>query len=82
MGKDRPTLAQKAKNLSDATDKHIADGRRMVNPDQFDIRISVCNDCGEWRDGIECTHPSCGCIISRKAEWHSEDCPVGKWPEI
>lgn len=28
-----------------------------------------------------CLHRDCGCNIRKKAEWHSEVCPDGKWEE-
>jgi hypothetical protein len=77
----RPRLIRKISNLAKATIKHINDNMTIVTTDQYEERISICSDCS-LREKDECTHPSCGCVISRKAWWRSEDCPEEKWPKL
>jgi len=81
MQKDQPNIVEKAKHLLKATARHVADGMKEVSKNQLDTRLSICNEC-DLRDGRTCTHPECGCSLIRKALWHSEDCPEGKWPKI
>lgn len=81
MKEEKPSIVDKAKHLLKATARHVADGMREVSKDQLDVRLSICNEC-PLRDGQICTHPECGCSLVRKALWHSEDCPEGKWPKL
>jgi hypothetical protein len=81
IDKKPPSLVKRTKNLGKAVAKHIKDGMKNVTPSEFSARIDVCNEC-ELRDGLICTHEDCGCVLSKKAWWNSEDCPLGKWPKL
>jgi len=71
-------IFKKIFNLARASKKHAQDGFKDVSIEDFKNRIEICNKCPFQKDG-ECLE--CGCIISKKAWWRSEDCPKDKWPK-
>ena len=73
-----PGIIKKAANFAKAITKHAQDGFKDVSLEQYIERIEICNKCPLQKDG-ECL--ACGCIISKKAWWRSEDCPKDKWPK-
>jgi len=73
-----PSLAKMAGNLTKAVVKHVGDGMRKVELQEYQDRLNVCNECS-LRVKNRCTHESCGCFIDKKAWWASEECPLGKW---
>ena len=77
--KPLPPIFQQVKNLGTAVVKHVADGMKRVSDKEFEDRLSVCNECPLHQAG-RCLE--CGCFISIKAKWNSEDCPKGKWDKL
>lgn len=48
---------------------------------EYAERITVCSECEKlnkekWTCGI------CGCYLTKKAKWQTEDCPLAKWKNI
>lgn len=75
-----PSLQERAIHLAVATGKHILDGMKRVSLEEYKKRIDICNNCPRnWmKDGL-CYHPKCGCNITIKAWWNSEECPEKFW---
>jgi len=76
--KKEPGIIKKATNFAKAVQKHAKDGFKDVSLEQYIERIDICNKCPLQKDG-NCLE--CGCVISKKAWWRSEDCPKDKWPK-
>ena len=76
----KPGAMKRAANLATAIAKHAKDGFVDVSLDEYIERINTCNKCPLQKNGI-CEHENCGCILSRKAWWRSENCPINKWPK-
>lgn len=75
-----PSTVQLAKNFGKAVVNHIKDGFEKVALPVYQIRLNTCNECEEFYSEGRCLHPKCGCFLSNKAWWASENCPIGKWP--
>ena len=72
-----PSLLGMAARFTKAAVRHAADGMTEVTPEQQAARLAVCQTCpyaAKNSCGI------CGCFLSKKAAWRSEDCPLEKWP--
>lgn len=52
---------------------------KNVAETEYIERMLVCGNCEHNSQG-ECL--KCGCIISKKAWWQTEDCPENKWPNL
>jgi hypothetical protein len=83
----RPTLVQKAANLTKAAARHVANRGRQCTDEEIAARYAICESCPLLMDE-HCTHKNCGCRISpkraivSKLSWASESCPVGKWAAV
>jgi hypothetical protein len=77
-----PSKTSLVKNLTKALVKHVADGLKKVEIDEYVERLRICNTnkCG-MRVKNRCTHEDCGCFLDKKAWWASEDCPMNLWPK-
>lgn len=75
----RPGLLQKAANLARATAQHVAAGLPVLSPAQTEARLAVCRTCSEFDAGRGACN-LCGCVMSVKAAWAEQQCPLGKWP--
>lgn len=73
------TTVNKVYNFAKALAKHVASGFSNVDDKTYDERLKVCSQCDQNKDG-ECQ--MCGCILSIKARWATEDCPAHKWPTL
>lgn len=78
---DGPGITKLVENFTKAVINHAKDGMRKVTEEQYKDRLTVCSQC-DFQDNDRCKHMSCGCVLSKKARWRSENCPMGKWPEI
>lgn len=65
-------------NVAEAVVKHAADGMALVDEKTLCHRLAICETCEEQNGSGNCG--VCGCIISLKATWRSESCPLLKWP--
>jgi hypothetical protein len=64
-------------NFKNALIKRIKNEFVNVTPENYEARLKVCENCPSnknWR----CQE--CGCFITLKAKWGTEDCPQKKWP--
>ncbi len=77
---DEPGLLQKAWNLTAALAKHTINGLKETDDLQYNERLAVCSTCDRKTDNWVCKE--CGCYITIKAKWASEDCPLHKWAPI
>lgn len=77
--KELPSSIKRGKNLVKAVTKHIANSMINVDQEEYTRRLNICNDCDTWRLGKNCTHDDCGCVLTKKAWWESEHCPIGLW---
>lgn len=75
-----PSLPKLAANFIKATTKHVVNGMKYVDNNEYERRLSICNknECG-FRVGVRCMHKDCGCFLDRKAWWQSEHCPIKLW---
>jgi hypothetical protein len=65
--------------FSKAITKYIKSGFKNVTRDKYKDRLLTCDSC-EKRKGLRCG--VCGCFITTKAKWKSEECPhpsKNKW---
>ena len=74
-----PGIVKKSLHFGGALVSHIADGAKKLDDEQWQARMDVCNSC-EHKRGNSCS--ICGCGLSAKARWRSEDCPIDKWPKL
>lgn len=83
-----PGVFKQIANFAKAVAEHMASGAQFVPREVLQQRLDICALC-EYRtldsQGRErCS--VCGCPLVRegpvggKAQWASEDCPLGKWP--
>lgn len=80
-----PAPHRLAWNLATAVARHWATGARQLADDEKAARLAVCRGCDLVKlnaagEPSRCT--KCGCYMAKKAEWASEDCPLGKWPAL
>ena len=76
-----PGIVKLASNFARAVANHLRDGIRKVSQEELQKRLEQCNNC-EFLVKNRCRHMKCGCFVTKKARWRSEDCPVGKWPTL
>ncbi len=84
QAKSFPKLWRRAWNFAKAIRKHIASGWKYAIAFEQRRRISICRKCDfhARRYGEEfCSHPECGCPLSRKTLWDTAECPIGKWDQ-
>lgn len=74
-----PTFAQKVLNLGGAIARIAAEGYKEVDDDVYRARLSQCEKCEFRTSEWVCSHPSCGCYLSKKAVLSTESCPIGRW---
>ena len=75
-----PSLAKMAGNLGKAVVRHVGDGLKKVDLEEYQRRLNICNKCpGDYRHKTRCTHDDCGCFLNQKAWWASEHCPEDYW---
>lgn len=80
--RSRPTsisVTTKLGNFTKALVKHTMSGFKTVSDKQFEERLSVCDKCPFNKDW---TCSECGCSITTKAKWFTQDCPKKYWPKI
>ncbi len=70
-------LLGKAVNLLVACVKFVASGFARAPRRELQARLKSCGACEQNVDG---TCRQCGCLVTNKATWKSESCPLGKWP--
>jgi hypothetical protein len=73
---DFPSVPRQLLNFAKAVTKHSLDGWQNVGEEVYNQRTDACKTC-EFRVNARCR--LCGCFISEKALWASEDCPQNRW---
>jgi hypothetical protein len=73
-----PSILCRFYNFSKAIIKDIFNNHKRVDFDEYQKRLKICKLCDLRRDDL-CTHRKCGCILSEKAWWDSEHCPIWLW---
>jgi len=82
-----PSTINLAKNFGKAMLNYAKSGFKNVTTEQYKDRLKVCqgddinNPCEHYDNG-RCKHVDCGCFLSKKAWLATENCPIGKWPEL
>jgi hypothetical protein len=71
-----PPITKQIYNFAKAVAKHAVDGWRNVDEATYNHRTSICEQCSHL---TQARCEMCGCFISEKALWASEDCPKHKW---
>jgi hypothetical protein len=91
-----PGLIRKGANFAGAAAKHVLTGSRRATQDEIDARQAICIACPSKLYQPDptspgtgtCTHPSCGCPITRQSRWKSKlswaesKCPMEHWGAI
>jgi len=75
-----PSVVGLAANFAKAVARHVVDGARKVSRQIYKARLEECNKC-VFQKKNRCSHMKCGCVLTKKARWNSEDCPIGRWPK-
>lgn len=74
-----PSLVRQAWNLTRSLADFVADGCKLVDRDEYQRRLEVCDVC-EFRRGNQCLE--CGCRLSIKAQGRAFKCPQNKWETV
>jgi hypothetical protein len=77
---EAPNIVRKAWNFGKAITGFISNSGAKVSKEDYEKRLEQCDGC-IFRDGNKCLHKSCGCFLTKKAQWSSQDCPLGRWPK-
>lgn len=60
---------------------NIKSGFKMVGYEDYQNRLFICHGCIFYNEGLErCT--DCGCWVTNKAKYKTEDCPQGYWRKL
>ncbi len=78
--RNKPKKLRLLWNFAKAVTKYVYSGLKNVSEKVYKERLSVCETC-VFRQNDKCLHKSCGCSLTEKAQWKSEECPEGKWKE-
>lgn len=78
MEKKKPGIFKKATNFVKAVTKHASNDFKKVPIEEYKKRLIECSTC-EFHEESKCL--KCGCFLTQKAWWQSEDCPIDKWPK-
>lgn len=79
-----PSAVKRVTNFTKSVVKHVFNGMEKSSQEEIDRRLSICNECPLFQDGI-CKHNECGCNVSNKQKfmnklaWADQECPLGKW---
>lgn len=77
---DGPGILRRAWNFGQAAVRHATDGGVKVDDAVYEQRLGICRACQLCdQSRMVCTHPNCGCFLTVKAHWRSENCPLGMW---
>ena len=74
--KEFAPVAQQAVSFFKSLAKHMMNGFKYASDDEYKRRLEICNECESNRND-RCVE--CGCFVSIKAKWASEECPLRKW---
>lgn len=71
-----PSLYRRAINFIKALYVHVKTGMKKVSRKVYTERIMKCTTC-KFNVNGGCS--LCGCIIVKKAEWKTSECPDNRW---
>jgi hypothetical protein len=74
-----PPIAQQLLSFGSAVFRFVRAGLPKVQRDEYDQRIQACLACPRLSSEGRCAH--CGCWVSEKALWQTEECPENRWPK-
>ena len=76
----KPSIWRRLLTFTRALLQHVRGGLRKVSTEEKARRLAICTTgpCSEYDNG---TCKKCGCNLSIKASWKSEQCPLNKWNE-
>ena len=75
-----PTMLGMIKSFTKDLAKYIKEGGKNVTPEDYAIRLDVCNGCTYFKkESMRCGR--CGCLLEHKAKWKTSECPENKWPK-
>jgi hypothetical protein len=72
-----PPLASQLLSFGSAVLRFMRAGLPKVTRTDYDQRIGSCLACPRLSPEGRCAH--CGCWVSEKALWQTEDCPENRW---
>ena len=72
-----PPMTQQIQNFKKAVMKRLWSTKPRTSIATFMDRVSKCFNCVH-REGDACSHPDCGCVLSKKCWWATERCPAEK----
>ena len=82
LGEQRvlPSLLRLFYNYLKAKYRDWKNNGKRVSLECYIQRLDICKQCADYRNEDRCTHPDCGCFLSKKAWYASERCPNdNKW---
>ena len=56
---------------------HVAAGLPQADAETLARRLALCRECPHLTKAGVCDR--CGCVMSIKAKWADQKCPLGKW---
>lgn len=78
-----PGVIRTAMNFGKAIVRHTLSGGRKVSDEVYEQRLAICRTCPSCElSTMRCREVSCGCWLSVKGRWASEECPLGRWPRV
>lgn len=76
--RDATTGWERVVTFAGAVAGHVAAGCPVLSAEETEARLAICHACDQWDNG-KCR--MCGCtMMSLKASWADQQCPLGKWP--
>ena len=72
-----PTLLAKVGNFTVHLVRHVAAGLPRADAETLARRLALCGECDLRTPSGVCS--VCGCLLSIKASWADQKCPLGKW---
>lgn len=81
MGYWKLGLVEKSLNLFRSVVNHVANGLEKTPDNIKEIRLEICRGCNRYNKDLESCE-ECGCFVSIKTGWASEECPLKKWMRV
>lgn len=73
-----PDQETQIKSVVEAVTKYIAGGLKTLTLKETEERLEICKTCDQKTDDWRCL--GCGCFLTIKAKWSTQECPQNKWP--
>jgi hypothetical protein len=72
-----PPFASQLLSFGNAVLRFLKSGMLKTDRETYDTRIAACLACPRLSAEGRCAH--CGCWVSEKALWETEECPEQRW---